>query len=164
MIIIEVTESVAIAEIPHGGAYWRIDETGRLLEKSDGPDYSLVRVEGLAPADLSVGKKMAVISGHEGQLTYMCEVLGIMKKRGITDKIESLDMSVITDISFRYDGRSTVKLGGGDNLDYKIASFIEAVNHPQLGADYRGTFSFDKDLIIHAVPENNTPQGSGENG
>lgn len=143
-ISIEITESYPLASIGLDGEYWIIDKNGKLLEKTDASGIqNTISVKGIIPVEPVPGRKVAVAETSGTQLKYLTNILDAIMSAGIQNKITWIDVSNIANISFDYDGRFTVKLGSGENIEYKFQLLFKV--EAQLDDSDRGTIDLSTD-------------------
>jgi len=134
---ITVSETSAIAVIKYPGGALIIDSSGKVLAREDAAPGGLIEIRGLVPAEAEteVGTRMRAPEGGETQMKSLTDVLSAIEKSGLISDISYLDVANIATISFGYDGRFTVVLGGSGNVSHKLSQlpqFVEGVNenHP----------------------------------
>ena len=151
--VLEVTESVAFAAVQSGNDYWKVDSTGRVLERTDYSGSSgLIRVTGLTLAAPKEGSKIAVDSAYDTQLGYTLDVFAAIDGAEIGSGVSALDMTNISSITFVYNDTVTVRFGGGDNAEFKIDKLLAALDDPEVPADFKGTIDVSKDEKINVIP------------
>ncbi len=69
----------------------------------------------------------------------------------MTGDVTWIDVSAVSNPSFDYLGRFTVKLGSNENTEYKFGMLLSAVE--QLAAGDRGTIDLSIDSKAHFSPE-----------
>lgn len=146
-VVIAVTESQAIAYVTAESGYWVIDEGCKLLSQPDmGGLEGLLRIEGLTPIAPAVGERIEAGQDESAKVTYLSAILKRIALMGLRSDVTAIDMSNVSNPSFDYLGRFTVKLGAlgsGEDLDYKFQLLVSAVGRMQEGD--RGTLSIDAD-------------------
>jgi Cell division septal protein len=151
--VLEVTESVAFAAVQTGNDYWKVDSSGRILERTDYSGASgLIRVTGLTLVAPKEGTKIAVDSAYETQLGYALDVFAAIDGAEIGNDVSSLDMTNISAITLVYKTTVTVKFGGGDNADFKITKLLVALDDPDVPSDFKGTIDVSKDEKTNVIP------------
>ena len=123
-VIIEVTESTAVASISYYGELIIIDTTGRVLARSPAMDFSLpgvdidnlVSIRGVEIDDAPLGSILKPEFGTELKLQYVQDILAVMERERLIDDVTYLDVSNIVNVYFGYLDRFRVILGGRTNL------------------------------------------------
>jgi len=150
--VLEITESVAFAAIQNGNDYWKVDSSGRILERTDYSGSSgLIRVTGLKLATPKEGAKITVESTYETQLTYTLNILAALDGAEIGGDVSSLDVTNISAITFVYKNILTVRFGSGENAADKVYFLLSAIEKKNLH-DYKGTIDVSKDDEITVFP------------
>ena len=134
---ITVIESRSMAVIRYDSEWWVIDQTGRVLEKTDNLGASgKIKVSGLTVAALGIGETIVPEEDDQTKFKYLTDVLCAVEGAGIAGDITTLDVSNIANISFEYNERFTVILGSGEDVEKKIArvlSVIEQLSDSDVG-------------------------------
>ena len=150
-VTIAVTESQAVACIQLENDSWTIDSAGKILGEAEGTDAaSLIRVDGIKLYHPTVGETASTEAGDSAKVTYLADILQQIQSRSLQDYVTAIDMSTISNPSFDYLGRFTVKLGSDENIDYKFGLMLSAVEQLQAG-DY-GTIDLSIDKQAHFSP------------
>ena len=137
-VIIEVSESEALACVELEGQYWVIDRSCKILTQGTAADASsLITVRGLTPVNPTVGETLSTGSADEGKADYLAEILDQLQERGIAGNVTRIDMTDLTNPKFDYLGRFTVELGPRGDTEYQFAKLLSAV--AQLTENDRGT-------------------------
>ena len=137
-VIIEVSESEALACVELEGQYWVIDRSCKILTQGTAADASsLITVRGLTPVNPTVGETLSTGSADEGKADYLSEILDQLQERGIAGNVTRIDMTDLTNPKFDYLGRFTVELGPRGDTEYQFAKLLSAV--AQLTENDRGT-------------------------
>jgi hypothetical protein len=136
-VLIEVTESDAIATIAYAGETLIIDSAGRVLKKGDTKPEGLIEVRGVALDDVAVGSPLRSELGAEMRLQYMQDVLIALEREGLQADVSYLDVSNITNIHFGYLDMYRVILGGPSNVRHKLGQLPGAL--ARLEIRYPGT-------------------------
>ena len=146
-VVIAVTESQAIAYVTAESGYWAVDDSCKLLSQPDmGGLDGLIRVEGLTPIAPAVGQRIEAGVEEGPKVTYLSAILKRVAALGLRADVARIDISNVSNPTFSYLGRFTVKLGAmgsGEELDYKFQLLLSAVEQMQEGD--RGTLSIDAD-------------------
>lgn len=112
-----LTDAAQGTEAPETGA----DEsaTGEEAEPTqDGAGQSIPRILGVVVNSPTAG---AVVTAENGeQLSAALAVIAQLEGTGILEHIETIDVEKEYDIVLEYDGRYEIRLGGTEELSYKI--------------------------------------------
>ena len=147
-LVIVVTESHAIACVTAEDGTWAIDRNCKLLSKVSGDDLrGLIRVEGLVPIAPEAGQIIAPGEAESPKVSYLAAILGQIDALDLRDDITYVDISGISNPSFDYLGRFTVKLGSNENIEYKFQCLLSAVD--ALSEGDRGTLDLSIDKRAH---------------
>jgi cell division protein FtsQ len=150
-VTITVSESQAIAYIQLDSDKWIIDRSGKVLGKAEDTDAaSLIRVDGITLQQPVVGEKAPTAAEDAAKMTYLADILDQIQTRGMQGYITELDMSTISNPSFDYMGRFTVKLGSDENIGYKFGMLQSAVDG--LKESDSGTIDLSIDKQAHFSP------------
>ena len=114
--------------------YWIIDRNGKFLTKANASEVvGLIEIRGLTPIAPKVG---AVISPGEAEMNkvaYLKEILNQIQERGLQNQVTYVDISNVSNPSFDFDGRFTVKLGADSETEYKFGMLLSAVEQMEPG-------------------------------
>jgi len=120
ILLIEVTESTAIATIYFAGDNLIIDSGGRVLTRMDEKPDDLIEIRGIEISDFREGEPPRVELGAETKLQFMQDILGAMERDEMEKDVSYLDVSNISNIHFGYLDRYRVILGGVRDLKHKL--------------------------------------------
>jgi len=123
-VLIEVSESTAVASISFYGELIIIDSSGRVLARRTAEDFSLpgvdteklIDIRGVEIDDAPLGSILKPEFGTELKLQYVQDILTVMEREGLIDDVSYLDVSNIVNVYFGYLGIYRVILGGRTNL------------------------------------------------
>jgi len=126
-VLIEVTESDAIAMIMFAGETLVSDSSGRILARSSDDDFTqfygsnnnlsgLIEVRGLEIDNVTTGSVLRPVFGSEMKLQYMQDVLSAFEREGMEGDVQYLDVSNIVNVHFGYLNKFKVNFGGAANL------------------------------------------------
>ena len=147
-LVIIVTESRAIACISAEDGTWAIDRSCKLLSKTNGEEAgSLIRIEGLTPIAPEAGQIIAPGEAESPKVSYLSAILTQIDALDLQDRITYIDISGISNPTFDYIGRFTVKLGANENVEYKFQCLLSAVE--ALNEGDRGTLDLSIDKRAH---------------
>jgi cell division protein FtsQ len=146
---VELTEGTAAAAVlSEYGDWWLVSSGGKLMEEIDETTAaSWLRVTGVTVQLPEEGDMMELDQGTETLTT----ILNALNEIGITD-LTVLDLSDESDIIAWCGDRYQIKLGGSEDLDYKL-QFLDTVLD-NLGEDYEGVIdlTFSEDDAAHFHP------------
>ena len=149
---INVTESQPMAVISFNGAWWLIDQTARVLDKTNsGTASDKIEVTGVSATAMTVGKQIVVDDSEKTKLQYLVNVLSAIENTDIMRDVGMIEMSNIGNIRFTYMGRFTVILGNGENTDYKLNLMQNIIK--QLKPDEKGKIDLSDEAKLHFIPE-----------
>ncbi len=111
-VVFTLTESTAAGVLKgENGVWWIVDSGGKLLEQGD---QTLVNshpaISGLTLLMPSVGGKMAVSVEESGKLNSLKQILSAMEGRNMLSKLQSMDLSGVSEIRMSYEERFTVRM------------------------------------------------------
>lgn len=127
-LLLEVTESQAIAAIQGAGAYWLLNARGKLVELADestAADY--LRITGLEAVSPALGQVLALSEEAPISRERLCELLEVLEKRGMLARADGLDLSSPDILVLGYDGRFQVEIFYDADFDFKLHCLQEAV-------------------------------------
>lgn len=134
---IQVAESRPLAVVEYDDEWWIIDQTARILEKTDSYGaMEKIKVTGLSIQSVGIGEILVPAEDEQTKFNYLIDVLYAIQSTGIADGVHALDISNIANIMFEYLGRFTVTLGSGEDADNKIArmkSVFETLEDTDIG-------------------------------
>ena len=140
-VLIEVTESVAVASITFAGEIYVIDSSGRVLARLpftepvlEGVNISdLIEMRGVDIEETPVGSVVRPVFGSESKVQYMQDILLALERDDQIKYVSYLDVSNIVNVFFGYQGLYRVVLGGStslrpSNLRHKIGMLEDSAN------------------------------------
>lgn len=144
-LVIEVTESDAVAYLEAEDGLWSVDRSCKLLSRIDAEDAAeLIKVVGLTPVAPEVGQTVAAGEGESPKVSFLSEILSQVVYLKLSGDIEQIDMSNVASPTFDYLGRFTVKLGNNEDVAYKFQVLISAVSQLKSGDSGYIDLSIDK--------------------
>lgn len=147
-LVIEITESTAIAYVTAEDGIWTIDRNCKLLSRTDPETASLlIRVDGLTPIAPAVGETIAPGEAETPKVAYLTDILRHISSLGMSSDVAGIDVANIANPTFDYLGRFKVKLGNNEDLDYKFQLLLSAVS--KLEAGDSGTLDLSIDNRAH---------------
>jgi len=132
ILLIEVTESTAIATIYFAGDILLLDSGARVLMLMDESPGDLIEIRGIEIADVREGEQPRVELGAETKLQYIQDILGAMEREEMEKDVSYLDVSNISNIHFGYLDRYRVILGGVRDLKHKLGKLPKTVSELDL--------------------------------
>jgi len=118
-ILINVTETAPVAALSSGGAWWLMNEEGKLLERVDSPGGCL-QVTGLVLLSPSAGTFLAVDQEQRLQKESLLELLAALMEREALEGAQYVDLSDTSQLTMGYDGRLEVRIALADDFDYRV--------------------------------------------
>ena len=107
----------------------------------------LIQVEGLRPIAPEIGEIVAPGEAETPKVTYLSAILRQISELDMRGDVTWIDVSNVSNPSFDYLGRFTVKLGTIDNIEYKFQCLLSAVAALEPGD--RGTLDLSIDRQAH---------------
>lgn len=151
-VIIDVTESTALAYIVLGDEYWTVDHNGKVLGKADEEELaSLIAVRGISPGTLLIGERMQTEDDDQQTIDYLCEILSQIQDRGLAASISQIDFTDPSAVEFQYDGRLTVMLGSNSDTEYKFGMLISVLG--KLSGEDVGYLDLSSGTSAHFMSE-----------
>lgn len=138
---VEITYSVEGID----GQWWLISSDGKVVDKvSDGNKTPYAKVEGVKLENVQIGhtakawqdpqpptdaqgNQVPVTITAAQRLQAVVDLAGFLEANGIIGKIESIDVTYLTDIQMWYGDRFQIVLGGTDQMSLKIANMKAAL-------------------------------------
>lgn len=135
-IIIQVREStISFAVMTDTNTCWLIGHSGKALERIEPAAFNeYPHINGLLLSGPTMGQSVA--SPTPTALAAALDVLSELDGTGLLEHIRALDMEKEYDITLWYDDRYEIKLGGTDELAYKIrylCSILDQLSEYQAG-------------------------------
>jgi cell division protein FtsQ len=151
-VVIEVGESRPLAYVTVESDCWLIDRNSKLLEKVTPTEASAyIAVLGLSPIAPAVGEILSPGLADEPKVAFLSALLSGMQEKDMAKDVYQIDMSNISDATFRYLNRFTVKFGNNENVAYKLDLLESAIS--QLAAGDAGTIDITADKKVSFSPE-----------
>ena len=156
-LLVEVTETKAVASIQGAGGYWLInsggESGGKLLEMGEAEaakDYlQLIGLEAVEPA---IGKRLELTEGSPVSRERLAALLGAMEDREMFARADNLDFTGPEELILNYDGRFRVEIFYDADFDFKLHCLLEVV--ARLEPNERGTIrmTLQDDNKAHFIP------------
>ena len=136
-VIIEITESQALAWVELDGQRWVLDRSCKVLTQADRTETSeLIRIIGVTPVNPSVNNTLEH-SGDADVVTTLSEILDQVQRRGMAGTVDYVDVTDISALVISVEGRFTVQFGSSETIDYQFGKLVSALS--QLTSADRGT-------------------------
>ncbi|MGI5976468.1 MAG: cell division protein FtsQ/DivIB [Candidatus Limivicinus sp.] len=151
-VIIEVTESEAMAYLVLGDEFWTLDHNCKVLGKASEEELTnLIPIEGIKPGTLLIGEQMATEDGDQGIVDFLSEVLYQIQERSLTSGVTYVDFTDPSAVEFTYGGRFTVQIGGSSDVEYKFGMFVSVLE--QLSSGDVGLINISDGKTAHFMSE-----------
>ena len=127
-LVLEVTETTAVASIQGAGGYWLLSAGEKLLEAVDetgAQDY--LRITGLEAVNPAVSARLELPEDSPITLERLGQLLSAMERLEMLGRADGLDLSDRSDLVLGYDGRFQVIISYDADFDYKLLCLLEAV-------------------------------------
>ena len=127
-LVLEVTETTAVASIQGAGGYWLLSAGEKLLEAVDetgAQDY--LRITGLEAVNPAVSARLELPEDSPITLERLGQLLPAMERLEMLGRADGLDLSDRSDLVLGYDGRFQVIISYDADFDYKLLCLLEAV-------------------------------------
>ena len=127
-LVLEVTETTAVASIQGAGGYWLLSAGEKLLEAVDetgAQDY--LRITGLEAVNPAVSARLELPEDSPITLERLGQLLAAMERLEMLGRADGLDLSDRSDLVLGYDGRFQVIISYDADFDYKLLCLLEAV-------------------------------------
>ena len=127
-ISILVEESSAVGYLDVNGELWTLSRTGKLLESITKKEAEhLARITGLTLTKAETGEYIRDMGGAPAVCDYLIELMGQIQDRGLTAKMNAIDLEKPDDATLELDDRFTVRLGANENTEYKFGKLVAAM-------------------------------------
>ena len=137
-LLVEVTETQAIAAIQGAGAYWLLSASGKLLEAADAAaaqDYmAILGAEAQGP---EVGTFLSLPEESPLSAGRLAELLAALEEQGLLARVDDIDLSGAEELVLDYDGRFRVEMFYDAVFSFKFHCLKEAVS--RLEPNEKGT-------------------------
>lgn len=142
---IQVTESTAAAYVTFGGSRYIIDESGRVLEKSNSAGTAEIR--GVTVKQPEVGKTLELADSDTVRRDALTGVLKALSDSGKLEKTKWIDLTNLSSITFNFYGYN-VNIGTSDNVAHKLGildSFLQV--HTEEGYGQEVFYDAERDAL-----------------
>ena len=145
---ITVNEGRAIAYVVYENSYYALDQSGKVLSEIDAEGtLELIRVKGLIPEEPENGEELKTDDSQSAALSYLNDLLYQIGYNEMEKDITYIDVEDVSNPSFDYLGRFTVKMGSHKDLEYKFLLLLSAIDEMEDGD--RGTLDLSVDNRVH---------------
>lgn len=147
-----VEESGGLALLETDGGLWLVDKSMRLLEPCpQGELQNYIRISGLSAVKPEAGAQPGTPDEDKPKAALLKALLEAVSGAGLQADISGLDVQNPVNAEIDYlGGRFRVKLGGRDNLDYKLELLGEVVK--KLEPEDRGVIDLSQDKRAQFSP------------
>ncbi|MCI9166481.1 MAG: FtsQ-type POTRA domain-containing protein [Oscillospiraceae bacterium] len=155
-LLLEITETRAIASIQGAGGYWLLSAKGKLVEaaeESAAADYLAISgVEALSPA---VSHMLELPEESPISRERLAALLEALESRGMMARVDGLDVSDEEILVLGYDGRFQVEMFYDADFDFKLHCLQEAVEllEPNERGVLRMTMQDDNEARFIPAPQ-----------
>lgn len=155
-LVLEVTETTAVASIQGAGGYWLLSAKGKLVEaaeESAAADYLAISgVEALSPA---VSHMLELPEESPISRERLAALLEALESRGMMARVDGLDVSDEEILVLGYDGRFQVEMFYDADFDFKLHCLQEAVEllEPNERGVLRMTMQDDNEARFIPAPQ-----------
>ena len=162
-LLLEITETRAIASIQGAGGYWLLSAKGKLVEaaeESAAADYLAISgVEALSPA---VSHMLELPEESPISRERLAALLEALESRGMMARVDGLDVSDEEILVLGYDGRFQVEMFYDADFDFKLHCLQEAVEllEPNERGVLRMTMQDDNEARFIPAPQPAEAAGS----
>ena len=152
-LVFEVSESAVVAYITSDGAFWAVDRGCKVLDQITLEEASgLIRIDGITPENSPVVGVVIDPGDAESQkVLYLSQIFSEILDQNMQNDVTYIDMADITNPSFDYLQRFTVRLGKNEDIEYKFGLLLSAVD--QLSEGDTGVIDLSIEKKAHFNPE-----------
>lgn len=151
-IVIEVEESNTFAVVETDSGLWLIDKNCRLIEKCSPQEAEThIRISGVAGVKPQKGEILSAGEADKPKIQYLKEIMSAIDSYGMAGDISTVDVSNAANAEFLYLGRFKIKLGGRENIEYKLEMLENVVS--KLEPEEKGTIDLSKSKTAQFSPE-----------
>ncbi len=121
-VVIQVRESdVAVLVKSDVGAQWYLNTDGRIMGTTvEGFRGQIITVDGVTVTAPKAGESAVPSEGQEQSLDAALQVIRQMEGTGLLEQVTKVDASKAYDLVLRCGDRLEIRLGGNEDLEYKI--------------------------------------------
>ncbi len=137
-LVVEVTETAAVASIRSGSTWWLMSAKGKLLEATNSTAAKTVlQIQGVEAQEAVASGTLALPEESHMSQERLMAFIQALAERGMLSKCSSLDLSDPRQLVLGYDGRFRVEIAYDADFDFKLNCLLAAV--AQLEPNERGT-------------------------
>lgn len=125
-VVITVTESVGAAYFAADGAYWIVDITGRVLERTDAAPSGLTELRGFTVVSPKAGEKFKLGEGESVRQSALLDTLAALRDNNMLDLTTYLDVTNLSAVLFEYNGYN-VNFGEANKFDTKFKILLDQI-------------------------------------
>lgn len=128
VLMVEVTETKAVASIEGAGAWWLISARGKILEAVDAAaaeDYT--RLENMTAESPAAGEYLRLAEGEKLTTERLLELLAGIESRDMFTRMDNIDAGDPDKLVLGYDGRFQVEMYYDADFDFKLSCLAAAV-------------------------------------
>lgn len=152
VIVITISDTVALGYLRAGDSFWLVDKYCKLLENVGGDEpENYIEISGVDPIQPVAGQKIAPGESEKVKTGLLSAVLTGLEKAKILDDVTWLDVSSAGSARFDYLGRFTVEFGDAASADVKLERMLRAV--ADLTPVARGTINLTWDTEARFIPD-----------
>ena len=133
-VIIEVTETTAIAYIKLGNELWTLDHNCKILGKAaEGEETGLIPVTGFNPGTLLINERLTSADGSERSVDFLEEIFQQIEGRNILTYVTKIDFSDANNVKLTYGSRFIINIGDPYAPEHKFSMVISAISQLKEG-------------------------------
>lgn len=127
-VIINVTESTAVAYIQLGLEKWTMDEKCKILgTAAEGEEKGLIPIVGLNPGTLFINETLTTSDNDVRTVEYLKSVLYQIKARKISGNVEKIDFTSTNNVRMNYTEKYIIRLGDPYATEHKFSMFLDCI-------------------------------------
>ncbi|MGI5971613.1 MAG: cell division protein FtsQ/DivIB [Oscillospiraceae bacterium] len=149
-LIITVVDSEPAAVMQGGGGYWLVDKKLRVLENMSSSE-GYIFIEGIELSEYVTAREAVVREEDRLKLKKLGEILSEFDDVGLIKRVSLIDVSQVSDISFRMDGKYSVHIGDAGDLNYKMRYLQKVLE--ELDPDVSGTIDLSGTKIARFIAD-----------
>ena len=122
-LVVQVQPAVDTFCLETAAGWAVLSQNRKMLRVEGGKPSGLILLEGLPISQAQPGYALALTPVEEGEddpAQVLEEILGYLDRESLTEKVTSIQMGDLQNLSFWYDDRIQVELGTPNSLDYKM--------------------------------------------
>lgn len=128
VLLVEVTETEAVASIQSGGTWMLLSNEGKILEATNSTvAKATFPIRGTEAQDAAVSKPLTLPEDCPMTVERLRELMRALETRGMLERCDGLDVSNLNHLVLQYDGRFRVYIGYDADLDFKLNCLLAAV-------------------------------------